>query len=140
MLSTVRRYGTVVVVAHAYYLQSHLSKSFWKSWFNDVDVMHVDGMFSTTNPLEIQGFVEQNLALVTVELLYLQLIIHYRIEESGIDVDTIYFDEAHNSVQKNFFPATDYLSQYAGRCYFFTATPKHSRTVYKAGMNTLELW
>ena len=52
-----------------------------------------------------------------------------------VDVDTIYFDEAHNSVQKNFFPATEHFSHLAKRCYFFTATPKHSRSPVKAGMN-----
>ena len=42
--------------------------------------------------------------------------------------------------RKNFFPATDYFSQYAGRCYFFTATPKHSRSPVKAGMNWTEVY
>ena len=32
----------------------------------------------------------------------------HRIQESGINVDTIYFDEAHNSVQRHFFPATEF--------------------------------
>ena len=59
----------------------------------------------------------------------------HRVQESDIHVDTIYFDEAHNSVQKNFYPATEYFSFNADRCYFFTATPKHSRTPEKAGMN-----
>ena len=58
-----------------------------------------------------------------------------RLAEAGISVDSIYFDEAHNSTQSNFFPATQYFSQTAQRCFFFTATPKHSATVRKAGMN-----
>ena len=57
----------------------------------------------------------------------------HRIQESGIPVDTIYFDEAHNSVQKHFFPSTEYFSSGNRRCYFFTATPKHSNTI--KGMN-----
>ena len=59
----------------------------------------------------------------------------HRVQESGIKIDTIYFDEAHNSVKRNFFPATEHFSQEAKRCYFFTATPKHSNTVFKPGMN-----
>jgi superfamily II DNA or RNA helicase len=55
--------------------------------------------------------------------------------EAEIKVNTIYFDEAHNSVQRNFFPATEFFSNDADRCYFFTATPKHSLTVFKPGMN-----
>ena len=58
-----------------------------------------------------------------------------RVQESGISVNTIYFDEAHNSVKRNFFPATEFFSDDADRCYFFTATPKHSITVFKPGMN-----
>jgi predicted helicase len=50
-------------------------------------------------------------------------------------VDTIYFDEAHNSVKRNFFPATEHYSQEAKRCYFFTATRKTSVTISKPGMN-----
>ena len=52
----------------------------------------------------------------------------HRVQESDIHVDTIYFDEAHNSVQKNFYPATEYFSFNADRCYFFTATPALSYT------------
>ena len=55
--------------------------------------------------------------------------------EADIEVDNIYFDEAHNSVQRNFFPATEYFAENANRCYFFTATPKHSLAASKPGMN-----
>ena len=142
-------YGTIVVVAPRILLAEQLSHEFMEiidEKYNDVDVMHVHsgkikGMFSTTNPLEIQGFVEQNLVnFFSRTIIFTTYHSLHRIEESGIDVDTIYFDEAHNSVQKNFFPATDYFSQYAGRCYFFTATPKHSRTPAKVGMNWTEVY
>ena len=59
----------------------------------------------------------------------------HRIMEADIEVNTIYFDEAHNSVKKNFFPATEYFAENADRCFFYTATPKHSLTVNKPGMN-----
>jgi hypothetical protein len=55
--------------------------------------------------------------------------------EADIEVNTIYFDEAHNSVKKNFFPATEFFAENADRCYFYTATPKHSLTPKKPGMN-----
>ena len=60
--------------------------------------------------------------------------------ESGIKVDTIHFDEAHNSVQKNFYVATEYFSQHADRCYFYTATPKYSSTPKKPGMNNFQVY
>jgi len=59
----------------------------------------------------------------------------HRIMEADIEVNTIYFDECHNSIQRHFFPATEYFSNEADRCYFFTATPKHSLTINKPGMN-----
>ena len=63
-----------------------------------------------------------------------------RLAAAGISVSTIYFDEAHNSVQANFFPATQYFSQTAARCFFFTATPKHSVTAKKHGMNDVSVY
>ena len=141
------KYGTVVVVAPRILLAEQLCKEFMEiidEKYNDVDVIHVHsgkikGIFSSTNPFEIQAFVEQNgwLSRTIVFTTYHSL---HRVQESGIDVDVIYFDEAHNSVQKNFFPATDYFSQYAQRCYFFTATPKHSRTPLKVGMNDADVY
>ena len=142
-------YGTVVVVAPRILLAEQLCKEFMEiidKKYNDVDVMHVHsgkikGMFSTTNPLEIQGFVEQNLVnFFSRTIIFTTYHSLHRIEQSGIDVDTIYFDEAHNSVQKNFYPAVEYFSNNAHRCYFFTATPKHSKTVYKAGMNNTRIY
>ena len=147
-------YGTVVVVAPRILLAEQLCKEFMeiidrkyknvRDLAGDVDVMHVHsgkikGIFSSTNPFEIQAFVEQNgwLSRTIVFTTYHSL---HRVQESGIDVDVIYFDEAHNSVQKNFFPAVDYFSQNAQRCYFFTATPKHSRTPFKVGMNDADVY
>jgi len=59
----------------------------------------------------------------------------HRVMEADIEVNNIYFDEAHNSVKKNFFPATEFFAENADRCYFYTATPKHSLTFKKPGMN-----
>ena len=63
-----------------------------------------------------------------------------RIQSAEIDVNTIYFDESHNSVSRNFFPAVEYYSEAANRCYYFTATPKHSLTPFKAGMNDEDVY
>jgi predicted helicase len=60
----------------------------------------------------------------------------HRIQESSIPVDTIYFDEAHNSVQQHFHPATKFFATTNNRrCFFFTATPKHTNSTDKVGMN-----
>ena len=63
-----------------------------------------------------------------------------RVMESDIVVDVVYFDEAHNSVQKNFIGAVEHLSLHSERAYFFTATPKHSLTPLKVGMNEPDIF
>ena len=144
IMDTVRQlkmYGTVVVVAPRILLAEQLYKEFMEivdENLYDVSAMHVHsgkikGVFSSTNPLEIQSFVESTLS--GRRIIFTTYHSLHKIQDSGINVDTIYFDEAHNSVQKNFYPATEYFSFNADRCYFFTATPKHSRTPEKAGMN-----
>ena len=149
IMDTVRQlkmYGTVVVVAPRILLAEQLYKEFMEivnQNLYDVHAMHVHsgkikGVFSSTNPLEIQSFVESTMG--GRRIIFTTYHSLHRIEESGINVDTIYFDEAHNSVQKIFYPATEYFSNNAHRCYFFTATPKHTRTVYKAGMNNTDVY
>jgi superfamily II DNA or RNA helicase len=48
-----------------------------------------------------------------------------RINEAGIDVDTIYYDEAHNSVRRDFFKEVAAASLTAKQAYYLTATPKY---------------
>jgi len=65
----------------------------------------------------------------------------HRIQESGINVDTIYFDEAHNSVQRHFFPAVEFFAGLDDiRCYFFTATPKYNKSVESPSMDDEEIY
>ena len=132
---------TMVVVAPRILLAEQLGREFMEiidEEYTSVSVMHVhsgkiSGVFSTTNPLEIQGFVESCQGRKIIFTTYHSL---HRIQESGVNVDTIYFDEAHNSVQKNFFPAVEEIATSSlTRSFFFTATPKHSLTPSKAGMN-----
>ena len=63
-----------------------------------------------------------------------------KVVDSGIVVNTAYFDEAHNSVKRNFFAPTEVVSQSNARTFFFTATPKYSATVFKPGMNMPEVY
>ena len=126
---------TIVIVAPRILLANQLSAEFLE-FITDVDVIHVHSgethHKSTTKADQLEYWVNNSTENILIFTTYHSL---HRVEETGIEVDTIYFDEAHNSVQKNFFPATDYFSRNADRCYFFTATPKHSRTTEKAGMN-----
>ena len=131
---------TIVVVAPRILLANQLSSEFLE-FITDVDVIHVHSgethHNSTTKADQLEYWVNNSTENIIIFTTYHSL---HRVEETGISVDTIYFDEAHNSVQKNFYPATDYFSFNANRCYFFTATPKHSRTPAKVGMNWTEVY
>ena len=134
---------TIVVVAPRILLAEQLCKEFLEVITDPmVRVLHVHSgdttHESTTKPAHIYDWAVQtwkrNRIIFTT---YHSL---HRIQESGIHVDTIYFDEAHNSVKRNFFPATEFFSHNADRCYFYTATPKHSVTIFKPGMNDPEVY
>ena len=58
-----------------------------------------------------------------------------KIVDSGIDVDVLYCDEAHNATQKAHFVGVAATSMSAKSAYFFTATPKFSRNPFANGMN-----
>ena len=138
--------NTTVVVAPRILLAKQLCKEFLELLPKDylVHVIHVHSgdteFFSTTKAKQIQLF--NNTARAAGESCIIFTTYHSleKIVQSGIDVDTIYFDEAHNSVQRNFFVPTEFYSRYARRCYFFTATPKHSVTPRKPGMNNSRVY
>jgi len=132
--------GTIVVVAPRILLAEQLSSEFLEV-FDNVSVMHVHSgetrHYSSTKPTDICMWHKHTRGDKIIFTTYHSL---HRIQESYIHVDTIYFDEAHNSVQKNFVPATKHFSENADRTYFFTATPKHSRTIKRIGMNNPQVY
>jgi superfamily II DNA or RNA helicase len=136
---------TIVVVAPRIMLAEQLSSEFLE-FITNVAVMHVHSgethHYSTTKPSEIQWWdqmvrvaINPNGPQIKHKLIFTTYNSLQRLQQADIHVDTIYFDEAHNSVQRHFFPATEHFSSAADRCYFFTATPKHSATISKPGMN-----
>lgn len=131
---------TIVITAPRILLAEQLSSEFLEHITN-AHVMHVHSgethHFSTTNPSKIFAWNYHNKGHKLIFTIYNSL---HQIVNSGIQVDTIYFDEAHNSVKKSFFESTQYFSENAGRCYFFTATPKHSTTLSKPGMNDVDVY
>ena len=136
---------TTVVVAPRILLAEQLCKEFLELVSTThTHVMHVHSgdveYFHTTKPEQIHIFA--NVARTAGENVIIFTTYHslHRIQEADIEVNTIYFDEAHNSVQRNFFPPTEHFAAVADRCYFFTATPKHSVTVFKPGMNDPEVY
>ena len=127
---------TFVVVAPRILLAQQLCEEFLEQ-ITSVNVLHVHSgethHTSTTKPEKIKTFCIYHLHLHTIIFTTYHSL--HRIQEADINVDSIYFDEAHNSTAKNFFPSVEHYSAEAKRCYFFTATPKHSLTINKVGMN-----
>ena len=131
---------TTVVVAPRILLAEQLCSEFLELIdTTHTHVMHVHSgetdHYSTTKADDIHVFANTARAVGENVIIFTTYHSLHRVMEADIEVNTIYFDEAHNSVQRNFFPATEFFSNEANRCYFFTATPKHSLTVFKPGMN-----
>lgn len=132
---------TIVVVCPRILLARQLSSEFMEFILNS-EVLHIHSgethHESTTNPGAIRRWVDTHNS--RHQLIFTTYNSLQRLVDAEIDVDTIYFDEAHNSVKRNFFPATEYYSANANRCYFFTATPKHSVVATKPGMNHSDVY
>ena len=129
---------TIVVVAPRILLAEQLSAEFLE-FITNAEVMHVHSgethHFSSTKVSDIQAHDVGCKVTNRHQLIFTTYNSLNRLQAAEIDVDTIYFDEAHNSVQRHFFPATEYFAANARRAYFFTATPKHSLAIGKPGMN-----
>ena len=131
---------TTVVVAPRILLAEQLCSEFLEIIDTaHTHVMHVHSgethHYSTTKADKIHMFANTARAAGENVIIFTTYNSLERVRQADIEVNTIYFDEAHNSVKRNFFPATEFFSYEADRCYFYTATPKHSLTVSKPGMN-----
>tara|TARA_B100001121_G_scaffold289161_1_gene287863 strand:- start:381 stop:1565 length:1185 start_codon:yes stop_codon:yes gene_type:complete len=136
---------TTVVVAPRILLAEQLCSEFLEVITSTyTHVMHVHSgethHFSTTNSEKIHVFANTARSMGEDCIIFTTYHSLHRVVDADIEVNTIYFDEAHNSVQRNFFPATEFFSHDADRCYFFTATPKHSLTITKPGMNDTAIY
>ena len=121
----------IVVVAPRILLAEQLCNEFLEH-INNAHALHVHSgeteHYSTTKSNRIHAFVNMVNATGDHCIIFTSYHSLHKIKESNINIDTIYFDEAHNSVKRNFFGATEHFANDARRCYFFTATPKHSAT------------
>ena len=132
---------TVVVVAPRLLLAQQLCAEFMEH-ITDASVMHVHSgkdshYFTTTKCNQISNWCDTTQGNKLIFTTYNSL---HRVMEAGVHVNTIYFDEAHNSVKKSFFVGTEFFSNCADRCYFLTATPKYSATLKKPGMNNVDVY
>jgi hypothetical protein len=131
---------TVVVVAPRILLAEQLSAEYLE-FITNASVLHVHSgethHISTTKVNDIYNWVQNTSGHKLIFTTYNSL---GQLAKADVEVNTIYFDEAHNSIQRHFFPAVEHYSHEAERCYFFTATPKYSVTIGKPGMNDVAVY
>ena len=130
-----------VIVAPRILLAEQLSAEFLE-FITSANVMHVHSgethHYSSTNPEKIAAWVTQNVG--TNRIIFTTYHSLGRVVDAGVDVDVAYFDEAHNSTQKNHFIAVAATSLSASSAYFFTATPKHHSNPNANGMNNTSIY
>jgi len=131
---------TIVIVSPRILLSEQLSSEYLE-FITNASVLHIHSgethHFSSTRPNVIRGWYEATKGHKLIFTTYHSL---HQLQRADISVDTIYFDEAHNSVRRDFFPAVEYFSAEAQRCFFFTATPKYSNVIGKPGMNDVDIY
>ena len=143
------RSQTIVVVAPRILLANQLCAEFTEfiteqnSKFG-LDIGHVHSgethHFSTTNQFELNEWVNNSTKNILIFTTYHSL--HKVCNAVDVEVDTIYYDEAHNGTSKNFFEAVARMSfGIAYRRFSFTATPKLGRGASRErGMNNTKVW
>jgi len=145
IFDTIRQFSnpepqTIVVVSPRILLSEQLSSEYLE-FITNASVLHIHSgethHFSSTRPNVIRGWYEATKGHKLIFTTYHSL---HQLQRADISVDTIYFDEAHNSVRRDFFPAVEYFSAEAQRCFFFTATPKYSNVIGKPGMNDVDIY
>ena len=130
---------TIVVVAPRILLANQLCDEFWSALNGTVNaaVMHVhsgETSFNSSTKVDaIKCHAAVCAAANTHQLIFTTYNSLRRIVEAEIDIDVIYYDEAHNAVQRHFFESV--LNVDAKSYYFFTATPKHTHSSDGRGMN-----
>ena len=132
---------TVVVVAPRILLAVQLYSEFFEYLNGDVHcaAMHVHSgdvdCYRTTKVKDIQSHDVVCKTTGVHQLIFTTYHSLPRVVDSGIDVDVLYCDEAHNATSKQHFVGVAATSTSADNAFFFTATPKYSRDPYARGMN-----
>jgi len=121
---------TIVVVAPRILLANQLSDEFEKFLGDEKQIIisHVHSgethHYSTTQSDKIATHHLLTQALNSHHIIFTTYHSLKKINESGIQIDVVYFDEAHNSTKPMHNVGVAKTSETAGSTYFFTATPK----------------
>lgn len=134
---------TVVIVAPKILLAEQLCNEF-ETYMENIGILYTQvhsgetHHFSTTKPGVIEIRNQEVIAVGAHHLIFTTYNSLPRINESGIDVNLVYFDEAHHCVKKSNFEAVENVSQNVNNVYFFTATPKINNSI--ESMNNTDVY
>ena len=143
--TTPRSPQTIVIVAPRILLANQLSNEF-ESVITNCKIAHVHSgethHFSTTDSRDLTHWNSTNpqydkLIFTTYHSLH-------RVLDSMVNINRIYFDEAHNGTGKSFFRQIKRVADAQIERFFFTATPRISRSKNsisaERGMNNAEIY
>jgi len=134
---------TFVVVAPRILLANQLCSEF-EQYLKDQNVafMHVHSgethHQSTTRPSVIAEYNDTAIGSGKHQFIFTTYNSIQRVNDSEINIDVVYFDEAHHCVKPSNFVGIAHTSAVAENAYFFTATPKFNNS--KESMNNTDVY
>ncbi len=134
---------TFVVVAPRILLANQLCSEF-ETYLKGLNVafMHVHSgethHLSSTKPEVIAEFNDTAIGSGKHQFIFTTYNSIGRVNESQINIDVVYFDEAHHCVKPSNFVGIAHTSQVADNAYFFTATPKFNNS--EESMNNTKVY
>ena len=134
---------TFVVVAPRILLANQLCSEF-EEYLKDQNVayMHVHSgethHQSSTRPAVIAEYNDTAIGSGKHQFIFTTYNSIGRVNEANINIDVVYFDEAHHCVKPSNFVGIAHTSAVADNAYFFTATPKFNNS--KESMNNTDVY
>jgi hypothetical protein len=134
---------TFVVVAPRILLANQLCSEF-EEYLKDQNVAYMHchtgetHHHSSTNPIEIAEYNDTAIGSGKHQFIFTTYNSISQVNESDVEIDVVYFDEAHHCVKSSNFVGISHTSAVADNAYFFTATPKYSNGV--ESMNNTDVY
>lgn len=134
---------TFVVVAPRILLANQLCSEF-EEYLKDQNVayMHVHSGETThqssTRPAVIAEYNDTAIGSGKHQFIFTTYNSIDRVNDADINIDVVYFDEAHHCVKPSNFAGIAHTSAVADNAYFFTATPKFNNS--KESMNNTDVY
>jgi hypothetical protein len=134
---------TFVVVAPRILLANQLCSEF-EAYLKDQNVAYMHchtgetHHHSSTNPIEIAEYNDTAIGSGKHQFIFTTYNSIGRVNESDIEIDVVYFDEAHHCVKPSNFVGIAHTSSVADNAYFFTATPKFNNST--ESMNNTDVY